>query len=69
MKFANKWMDLENIIFSEVRLRRLKIVCSPSHGDFRPKTNAVILLDMSHMLKGEHIHEVRKVGNLKLESI
>jgi hypothetical protein len=23
----------------------------------RPKTNAVILLDMGHTLRGEHIHE------------
>jgi hypothetical protein len=31
-----------------VRLRRPKITCSPSCGDYRPKTNAVILLDMGH---------------------
>jgi hypothetical protein len=38
--------------------------------DFRPKTNAVLLLDMGHMLRGEHIHEEQgKVGNLKLESV
>jgi hypothetical protein len=30
------------------RLRRPKIVCSPSYANFRPKTNAVILLDMGH---------------------
>jgi hypothetical protein len=52
------------------RLRRQKIVCSPSHEDFRSKTHAVILLDMGHMLRGEHIHEEkRKVGNPKLESV
>jgi hypothetical protein len=28
------------------RLRKPKIICSPSYVDFRPKTNAVILLDM-----------------------
>jgi hypothetical protein len=28
------------------RLRRPKIVCSPSYADYRPKANAVILLDM-----------------------
>jgi hypothetical protein len=32
------------------RLRRPKI-------DFRPKKNAVILLDMGHTLRGEHIQE------------
>jgi hypothetical protein len=35
------------------RLRRPKIVCSPSYVDYRPKTNAVILLNMGHMLKGK----------------
>jgi hypothetical protein len=25
--------------------------------DFRSKTNAVILLDLGHTLRGEHIHE------------
>jgi hypothetical protein len=34
------------------------------------KTNAVILLDMDHMLRGEHIHEEQgKVGNPKLQSV
>jgi hypothetical protein len=36
-----------------VRLRRPKIVCSPSYADYRLKTNAVILLDMGHTLRGE----------------
>jgi hypothetical protein len=31
-----------------VRLRRLKIKCSPSYADYRPKTNGIILLDMDH---------------------
>jgi hypothetical protein len=35
------------------RLRRPKITCSPSFSDYRPKTNTVILLDMSHTLRGE----------------
>jgi hypothetical protein len=30
---------------------------SPSYADFRLKTDAAILLDMGHMLRGEHIHE------------
>jgi hypothetical protein len=34
------------------RLRRLKIACSTSYADYRPKTNAVILLDMGHPLIG-----------------
>jgi hypothetical protein len=28
--------------------RRPKVTCSPSYVDYRPKTNAVILLDMGH---------------------
>jgi hypothetical protein len=39
------------------RLRRPKIICSLSYEDYRPKTNAVILLDMSHTLRGEHTWE------------
>jgi hypothetical protein len=39
------------------RLRRPKIVCSPSYVDYTPKTNAVILLDMGHVLRGECIQE------------
>jgi hypothetical protein len=27
------------------------------HMDYRPKTNAVILLDMGHTLRGEHTWE------------
>jgi hypothetical protein len=44
-----------------------KIIYSPSYADFRSKTNAVILLDMGHMLRGGYIQEEqRKVGNPKL---
>jgi hypothetical protein len=39
------------------KLRRPKISCSPSYADCRPKTNAVILLDMGHTLKGKHAWE------------
>jgi hypothetical protein len=35
------------------RLRRPKILCSPSNVDYRPTTNAVMLLDMGHTLRGE----------------
>jgi hypothetical protein len=33
------------------RLRRPKIICSPSYVDCRPKRNAVILFDMGNMLR------------------
>jgi hypothetical protein len=40
LSFAGKWMEVENIILSEViRFRRLKITCSPSSVDYRPKTD------------------------------
>jgi hypothetical protein len=57
LSFASKWMELENITLSKVRLRRPKITCSSSYVDYRHKTNAVILLDMSHTLREEHTWE------------
>jgi hypothetical protein len=39
------------------RLRKSKVVCSPSYMDFRPKISAAILLGMGHMLRGEYIQE------------
>jgi hypothetical protein len=57
LSLASKQMELENIILSGVRLRRPKIVCSPSYANFRPKMNTVILLDMGHIQKGEHVQE------------
>jgi hypothetical protein len=53
LSFAGKWMDLENIILSEVNCRRPKIACSSSYADYRLKTNAVMLLDMDHTLRGD----------------
>jgi hypothetical protein len=48
----------EHQLVSEVtQVKRPKTVCSPSYVGFTPKTNAVILLDMGHTLRGEHIHE------------
>jgi hypothetical protein len=68
LSFKSKWMELENIILSKVRLRRPKITCSPSYVDCRLKTNAVILLDMGHILR-ENVHgrNREREGNLKLE--
>jgi hypothetical protein len=53
LSFAGKWMELENIILSKVRLRRSKITCSPSYVDCSPKTNAVILLSGGSTLIGD----------------
>jgi hypothetical protein len=48
-----------------VRLRRPKITCSPLYADYRPKTNAVILLDMGHMHTGG-IGKGKETQNLKV---
>jgi hypothetical protein len=54
--FSSKQMELENVILNEViRLRRPKIVCSPSYANFRSRANAAMLLDMGHMLRREHM--------------
>jgi hypothetical protein len=45
-------MELENIILSELRLRRPKDACSLSYADYRPNTNAAILQEMGHTLRG-----------------
>jgi hypothetical protein len=55
MELDEQIMELR--ILSEVRLRRPKIACSPSYADYRPKTNAVILLYLGHMLRGKHAWE------------
>jgi hypothetical protein len=60
LSFASKWMEIKNIILSEVRLRRPKITCSPSYADNRPQTNAVILLDTVHTLCKERQGKGRK---------
>jgi hypothetical protein len=50
------------------RLRKPKIAYSPSYVYCRPKTNAIILLDMGHTLR-ENTHERNREreGNIKLE--
>jgi hypothetical protein len=61
LSFTSKWMNLETIILSKVsQAQKAKITCSPSYADYRPRTNAVILLDMGHTLWGEHAQEVKR---------
>jgi hypothetical protein len=55
-------MELENIILSKVRLRGPKNGCSLSYVDYRLKTNAVILLDLGHTLRGDHSQEGYRKG-------
>jgi hypothetical protein len=55
MKFChsqvNGWNWRTSSYTKLVKLRRPKILCSPSYADYRPKTNAVILLDMGKTLR------------------
>jgi hypothetical protein len=56
LSFASNWGT--SSLAKLARLRRPKInVCSPSYAVFRPKTKAVILLDVGHTLRGEHEKE------------
>jgi hypothetical protein len=58
LSFTSKWMELENIILSEVsQAQKAKIICSLSYADNRHKTNAVILLDMGYTLRQECAQE------------
>jgi hypothetical protein len=59
LSFTSKWMELENIILSEVSMtQKTKIVCSPSYVDIRLKANTTRGLDLDHMIKQEHTREV-----------
>jgi hypothetical protein len=46
LSFANKWMEVENIILSEVS--QANLISFPSYADFRSRTNAVMLLDLGN---------------------
>jgi hypothetical protein len=57
--FASKWMELENIILSEVsQVWKTKNSVFSLYADFRSKAKAVMFLDLGHTLRGEHIREV-----------
>jgi hypothetical protein len=59
LSFASKWMEVENIILSEVnQSQRPKLVCSPSNADIRSRVNTTKGLDFDHMRKREHTREV-----------
>jgi hypothetical protein len=59
LSFSSKWMEMENIILSEVsQAQKTKIICSPSYADFRSRANAAMLLDLGHMARREHIREI-----------
>jgi hypothetical protein len=66
MKFyhlqVNGWKWRTSSKVKLARLRRPKITCSPSCADYRPKTNAELLLGMGHTLRGESIQEEQGKG-------
>jgi hypothetical protein len=59
MKSADKWMELENIILSEVSQSQktknhvFSLICG-----LRSRANAAIWLDLEQMTRGEHIQEI-----------
>jgi hypothetical protein len=54
---VNGWNWRTSFSVRLARLRRPKIASSLSYADYRPKTHAVILLDMGHTLRGECARE------------
>jgi hypothetical protein len=57
-EFCHSQVNGWNHFLSEVSQdQRPKIACSPSYVDSRPKTNAVMILDMDHTLREEHAQE------------
>jgi hypothetical protein len=53
LSFANKWVELENIILSEVsQAQKAKNRMPSLIPEYRPNTNAVIVLDTGHTLRG-----------------
>jgi hypothetical protein len=56
LSFAGKWMELENIISSEVsQSQKTKNHMFSSYADFRSRANAAMWLDWDHMTRREHI--------------
>jgi hypothetical protein len=43
LSFASKWIELDIVILRLARLRRPKIICSPSYADFRSRANIAML--------------------------
>jgi hypothetical protein len=57
--FVSKQMELERSFWVRLsRLRRPKIVCSPSYVDFRSRGNTAMWVHLGPMIRGEHTQEV-----------
>jgi hypothetical protein len=57
LSFTSKWMELENIILSEVSQAQKTKNC-PSYVDFRSRANTAKGLDFGHMIRREHTRKV-----------
>jgi hypothetical protein len=59
LSFAGKWMELKNIILSEVsqaqktKNHMFSLICRLTFW-----ANAAMWLDLDHMTRGEHIREI-----------
>jgi hypothetical protein len=61
LSFTGKWIELENIILSEVCQAQMAKSCMFSlYVDYRPKTNAAILWDMGHTKGKPHTGGIRQ---------
>jgi hypothetical protein len=59
LSFSGKWIELENIILSEVSLvQKTKNCMFPSYEDIRSRANTTRELDFDHMIKREHTRKV-----------
>jgi hypothetical protein len=56
---VNRWNWRTSSWVRSDRLRRTKIICSPSYADFRSRANAAMLLDLDHKKRGEQIWDIR----------
>jgi hypothetical protein len=57
---VNGWNWRASFRVRSARLRRPKVIFSPSYADFRSRANAAMLLDLDHMTRGEHIQEIQE---------
>jgi hypothetical protein len=59
LSFAGKWMELENIILSEVsQAQKTKYLMFSLICGLRSRANAAMWLDLDHMTNGELIREI-----------
>jgi hypothetical protein len=59
LSFAGKWMEVENIILSEVsQAQKTKNRMFSPYADFRSRANTTRGLDFDHMRRQEHTSEV-----------